>query len=293
MAEMTPSPKPRPTIRLRPVGVKIKPVGAPAAPAAETPAAPVAAAPVAAEPVAEAPVPPTDAVAAVANEAKSKTACIPLAPETVAQATADAAAAPAAPAEGETPELKPLSSATQNIPTEALQEATPEQRQAAKSKTARIALDSVLGGIAAAAPMGGSTQKTIKLKRMQPTTVTTTSKTATPIPTASSDSKPTIKLRGTTPKVTLKKDAAGAAPEMEELETLDESEMSPISGQTAAPVAEPNKAFSIIAIITGVAAVLVVAVLICCMGSQAGTPGGAPTANTLGSLPFDPLPWIK
>ena len=216
------------TIKLRPVGAK--PAGAPKA---EAPAAGAAApAPESATPPAETPAP---VVAETSGEqAKHQTARVELPPE-VAPAPAPAskptivlkkvgAPAPEPPAAeqakrqtsrielppeiaqqpmsagGEaTVKLKPISQTAVPAPEENV--------QAAKSKTARIALDSVLGGIQSNTPLANTTQKTIKLKRSIPSP---TVKPAASAPMASvgdvAGEEKTIKLRRPA-TLGLKKDA--------------------------------------------------------------------------------------
>ncbi len=224
-----------------------------------------------------------------AEQAKRQTSRIALPPELTQQPMM-------APVDNDaTIKLKPVSQAV--APTEA-PEAT---AQANKSKTARIALDTVLGGIQANAPLANTTQKTIKLKRSTP-------KASAPAPAsapmasvetpADASEEKTIKLKkpgGVTlkkPGLKTVKTAPAAAPapegELETLEPLDEADLAPIP--MMAPVEEESKGakiFTTIAIVAAVASILLTLVLCVKLQSQAASADGSePNGNTLHSLPF-------
>lgn len=287
------------TIKLRPVGAKAAPAAAtPAAAAAPTPppAAPVAApevapaAPAAAPEVAAkvetpaaAPAPTPDMVEIppeeMAQQAKRQTSRIELPPEMVNQPMN---AEPEAP----TIKLKPISANAHEAP---------ENPQAAKSKTARIELDAVLGGIQTNTPLANTTQKTIKLKRATPTTTAkaTTSAPIAPVADkpAGGTEAPTLKLQ----RPILKKDApkpAAAEPELEQLEPLEDLDLSPLPEVASAPVVESTgaKAFTIVAIVAAVAASIAAAIVCGIIQKHAASPDGSPaTGNTIHSLPFERL----
>ena len=160
--------------------------------------------------------------------------------------------------------------------------------QATKSKTARIALDSVLGGIQTNTPLANTTQKTIKLKRATPVAHKPAA-SAPMAPVAEGGEEKTIRLKRPT-TLSLKKEtpapATPAEPELEALEPLDEASLAPLP---AAPVQESKgaKAFTVIAIIAASVAIIVTLVLCGVMQKQAASPDGSPaTGNTLHSLPF-------
>ena len=262
------------TIKLRPVGAK--PAGAPTPPA--PPAAPVAA------PAAPAAEVGTEA----AQQAKRQTSRIELPPELIQQPMNAASATPATPPADAGKEaavtLKPISS-----------DAAPakEETQAAKSKTARIALDSVLGGIQANAPLANTTQKTIKLKRATPAPSLKPKASApmAPVGAKPADEEKTIKLKRPA-TLSLKRDAApapAAEPELEPLENLDDVPLAPLDGTPAAPVQESTgaKVFTIISVVAACASIIVTLILCIILQKQAASPDGSPaTGNTLHSLPF-------
>ncbi len=297
------------TIKLRPVGAKppvaLKKPGAPAeakptpestpeAPAApETPAptpkAETPVAPVAAEPemttLPETPVAP-------AEQAKRQTSRIELPPEI----TSTPMSTPTVESEATTIKLKPVSQAAATTPE------SPEAVQANKSKTARIALDSVLGGIQSNTPLANTTQKTIKLKRAgaptpKPATASAPMQAASgATPEAGSEDK-TIKLKRPT-TLGLKKPAAPApvagAPEGDgELETLEPLEdLTPITMPTVAPAEESMgaKIFTITGIVAAAASIIITIALCVVLQRQAASANGEPpTGNTLHSLPFQQL----
>lgn len=332
------------TIKLRPVGAKpaAKPAGAPAAeatpaapapeppkaeptpvaPVAEAPvpeAAPAPAAPVATAaptpvPVAEAPKAPEPAAAPEPTPAPKAEAPAP-APAPVAEAGSEAAQQAkrqtsrielppeitqqpmnAAPAEEKTIKLKPVSAS-----------ATPakDETQAAKSKTARIALDSVLGGIQSNTPLANTTQKTIKLKRATPPGGAAKPKASapmTPVSGGEGGEEKTIKLKrpGT---ITLKKAPGPGAPattpkpadepELEQLESLDDAELTPLADLPPLPEAKEStgsKVFTIIAIVAACVALILTALTCLKLQQQAASPNGEEaTGNTLHSLPFKAL----
>ncbi len=275
------------TIKLRPVGAK--PAGAPtppappAAPAAEAPSAPEApAAPSAAAPVAE-------AGAEAAQQAKRQTSRIELPPEITQQPMNPAPEAPATAAgEEQTIKLKPISSSA--APAK-------EETQAAKSKTARIALDSVLGGIQANAPLANTTQKTIKLKRATPAPSAKPKISApmAPVGAEPAGEEKTIKLKRPA-TLALKRDAApatpaapGAEPELEPLEDLDDVPLAPLDEAPEAPAQESTgaKVFTIVSVVAACASLIVTLILCFVLQKQAASPdGSAATGNTLHSLPF-------
>lgn len=288
--------KPRPmTIRLKSTkpggaaipGVKLStPAAEEPAPAAPAPA-PAPAEPVAAEPVLEPitaealePVPAAEAPAPEPTIKASQTSRIPLS-EIIADTTMSGETI----AENPTIKLKPVSSATQNIPAEALKEASPEQQQAAKSKTARIALDSVLSGIDTKNTVGSATQKTIRLKR--PGGIPTGGPAAPAAPAAVSDDSKTVKIKR--PGITLKK--ASAEPELTPIENLDDVAMMPLT-DIPAPVGKDNQAFSVIALIACVVTIFLSGATLLCLGSQNFGKSPVPDANTLYSLEGSPWPWV-
>lgn len=314
------------TIKLRPVGAK------PAVPAATAPAAPTPApapapvpppapeAPVVEEmtPVVDTPSTPTPEVKVEAPEVKVE------APEVKAEApeakvetpevtvTTDAAqqakrqtsrielppeltSAPMNAQEATTIRLKPIS-----------QTATPatEDAQASKSKTARIALDSVLGGIQANTPLANTTQKTIKLKRAAAPATAGKSTTSTPMasaPSAGEDDK-TIKLNKRPAGISIKKPTLGlkkpitlepkpAATDdgLENLETLESLDDMPSAPMMGVPPVEAEsgaqKIFTIIGSIAAAGAVIIGIMLWFTMHNQACSPDGSePTGNTLHSF---------
>ena len=190
--------------------------------------------------------------------------------------------------EAQTIKLKPISETASEAP---------ENPQAAKSKTARIELDAVLGGIQTNTPLANTTQKTIKLKRAAPA--------ATPKPTASAPMSsvsaapadaaeaPTLKLKRPGAPV-LKKDAPkpAAEPELEQLESLDDLDMAPLADIPSAPAEESTgaKVFTIIAVAAAAVAIIVTLVLCGILQKHGASPDGSePTGNTLHSLPFERL----
>ena len=158
--------------------------------------------------------------------------------------------------------------------------------QATKSKTARIALDSVLGGIQTNTPLANTTQKTIKLKRATPAAHKPPA-SAPMAPVAEGGEEKTIKLKRPT-SLSLKKEAPAAEPELEQLETLeplDAADLAPLPA--AAPEAKGSKAFTIVAIVAACLSIIVTLILCGVMQKQAASPDGSPaTGNTLHSLPF-------
>lgn len=305
------------TIKLRPVGAKAAPAAAPAAtpapaaapveaPVAPAPApapAPVAAAPVETpatsevtlEPVELTPIPETPAPEAapapaaptpeeMAQQAKRQTSRIELPPEMKQPMNADT--------EAPTIKLKPISATAHEAP---------ENPQAAKSKTARIELDAVLGGIQTNTPIANTTQKTIKLKRVapaggaKPTNSAPMSSVSPAAPAAGGSEAPTIKLQR--PGLGLKKDAPkpaaapAAEPELESLDSLEPLEdlgSLPDLTPTAAPESAGAKAFTIIAIIAAAASIIVTLIVCGILQKHAASPDGSPaTGNTLHQLPFE------
>ncbi len=308
------------TIKLRPVGAKPgginlkKPT-----PVAPTPAAPEA--PAAPAPVAEAPLEPLEELTELPAETPTPEVA-PAAPEvTVAAPTPAAPTVPTAEqAKRQTsrielpPELtqQPMSAPTENDATIKLKPIsqaatatteTPEATvQANKSKTARIALDSVLGGIQANTPLANTTQKTIKLKRSapKPAATTTSAPMAAVEPSTDASEEKTIKLKKPggislkkpglkTPKAPTAEPSA--EPELETLETLDDADLAPVAPMMMAPATEEEtkgqKIFTSIAIVAAVASILLTLVLCVKLQSQAASANGSPaTGNTLHSLPF-------
>ena len=204
-------------------------------------------------------------------------------------------AAPA-PAEEKTIKLKPVSAT-----------ATPakDETQAAKSKTARIALDSVLGGIQSNTPLANTTQKTIKLKRATPPGGAAKPKASapmTPVSGGEGGEEKTIKLKrpGT---ITLKKAPGPGAPapapkpadepELEQLENLDDADLTPLADLPPLPEAKEStgsKVFTIIAIVAACVALILTALTCLKLQQQAASPNGEEaTGNTLHSLPFKAL----
>lgn len=257
------------TIKLRSPGAK--PAGAPttvepvapitpeasAAPAPEVPSAPMPSAEPTPEPTAE--------------QTKRQTSRIELPPELVQQPMT---------AEAPTLKIKKISETASEAP---------DAAQAAKSKTARIALDSVLGGIQSNTPLANTTQKTIKLKRAVPSTTThqTTSTPITPVPAPASEEK-TIKLKRPA-GLTLKKDAPKPV-EDEGLEPLEELEpIAETAPQAPAPavVSKGMKVFTAISVAAAAISIIVTLVLCGVLQRQAASPNGEKaTGNTLHSLPF-------
>lgn len=287
------------TIKLKPVGAKAapaaapaaapKPVEAPAPAPAPAPAAPVetpAAPEVALEPVELTPIPETPAPTPeeMAQQAKRQTSRIELPPEMKQPMNAET--------EAPTIKLKPISATAQEAP---------ENPQAAKSKTARIELDAVLGGIQTNTPIANTTQKTIKLKRVapaggaKPTTSAPMSSVPPAAPAAGGSEAPTIKLQrpaGLGLKKDAAKPAAPAEPELESLDTLgpleDLGTMSDLTPAAAAPESAGAKAFTIIAIIAAAASIIVTLIVCGIIQKHAASPDGSqPTGNTLHQLPFE------
>ena len=306
------------TIKLRPVGAKAAPAAAPAAtpapaaapveaPVAPAPApAPVAAAPVetpaapevALEPVELTPIPETPAPEAapapaaptpeeMAQQAKRQTSRIELPPEMKQPMNADT--------EAPTIKLKPISATAHEAP---------ENPQAAKSKTARIELDAVLGGIQTNTPIANTTQKTIKLKRVAPAggakptssaPMSSVSPAAPAAPAAGGSEAPTIKLQR--PGLGLKKDAPkpaaapAAEPELESLDSLEPLEdLGSLPDLPNAPESAGGKAFTIIAIIAAAASIIATLIVCGIVQKHAASPDGSPaTGNTLHQLPFERL----
>lgn len=297
------------TIKIRkpgePVAAKPAPQAAPApapAPAAAAPApAPVAEAPAptpapAAEP-AMTPIPETPVataraqiigeqgaaevasapVTASADQAKRQTSRIELPPE-ITQPPVMVGS------EDTTIKLKPVS---QNATPE-----SPETAQATKSKTARIALDSVLGGIQSDTPLANTTQKTIKLKRAVPAggTKTVASSPIKPVTSAAGGEEKTIKLKRPTTLSLPKKDAPKPAePELEQLESLDDDSFTTLPELNTTPAEESTgaKVFTIIGVVAAAFAIIATIALCIILQKQAASPNGdIPTGNTLHSLPF-------
>lgn len=281
----------------RKITIKLRKPGEPAAAKPATPAAPAAApapapapAPAAAAPApvpaaepAMTPVPETPAPAAAApaptaesaQQAKRQTSRIELPPE-ISQP-------PVMPASEETTiKLKPVS---QNAVPE-----SPEAAQATKSKTARIALDSVLGGIQSDTPLSNTTQKTIKLKRATPAggTKTISSTPIKPIAPSAGGEEKTVKLKRPGGLTLPKKDAPKPAePELETLESLDD--LAPLPELTPAPAQETTgaKVFTIIGLVAAVFSIIATVALCIILQKQGASPNGElPTGNTLHSLPF-------
>ncbi|MBQ9693962.1 MAG: hypothetical protein IJV69_04325, partial [Kiritimatiellae bacterium] len=282
-------------IKLRPVGAKAAPAApvaaapaAPATPVAEVPAAPATpvtppAPEVPAAPVEElTPIPEvTPTPEEVAQQAKRQTSRIELPPEITQQPMNADTEAP-------TIKLKPISATAQEAP---------ENPQAAKSKTARIELDAVLGGIQTNTPLANTTQKTIKLKRMAPaggSKPTTSAPISAVPPTGGSSEAPTIKLKRPA-GLSLKKDEPkpAAEPELESLEPLESLDDLPaIPDIPAAPVVESTgaKAFTIVAIVAAAASLIVTLIVCGILQKHAASPDGSPaTGNTLHALPFERL----
>lgn len=285
---MEPIPAPAPDATLEPL-TELEPIPA-EAPAAPAPAAPkitlkkplkVGVAPAAPAAPAEAPATPA-AEEAPAQLAKRQTSRIELPAEITQAPMSDSSEAP-------TIKLKPISETASEAP---------ENPQAAKSKTARIELDAVLGGIQTNTPLANTTQKTIKLKRATPA--------AAPKPTASAPMSsvaaapadaaeaPTLKLKRPGAPA-LKKDApkpAAAEPELEQLESLDDLDMTPLAGMPAGPVEESTgaKIFTIIAVAAAAVAIIVTILLCGILQKHGASPDGSePTGNTLHALPFERL----
>jgi hypothetical protein len=256
----------------------LKSVNAPA-PAAEAPAAPAAEVPAAETPAAP-------AAEEAAQQAKRQTSRIELPPELTDKPMSEGGEAKAI-------ELKPIS--------ETAAEAS-ENPQAAKSKTARIELDAVLGGIQTNTPLANTTQKTIKLKRAVPAggakpTTSAPIGSAPAAPTGTASEAPTIKLKRPT-SLSLKKDAPAPAaadkPAEPELESLDSLEsLEPLDDMTMMPLvpAEESagkKAFTAIAIAAAALGIIATIILCVILQKHAASPdGSAPTGNTLHSLPFE------
>ncbi len=257
------------TIKLRSPGAK--PAGTPTPSAPVAPATPEAAS----APAPEAPSAAMPSVEAspksTVEQTKRQTSRIELPPELVHQPMT---------AEAPTLKIKPISETAVEAP---------DAAQAAKSKTARIALDSVLGGIQSNTPLANTTQKTIKLKRAVPSTSThpTTSTPIAPVPAPASEEK-TIKLKRPA-GLTLKKDAPKPAEE-EGLEPLEELEAIPETApQPPAPpaVSKGMKVFTAISIAAAAVSIIVTLVLCGVLQRQAASPNGEKaTGNTLHSLPF-------
>lgn len=293
-APMEPIPAPAaevatPEVTLEPL-TELEPIAAeaPAAPA-PAPTAPkitlkkplkVGVAPAAPAPEAAPATPPAEE--APAQLAKRQTSRIELPAEITQAPMSDSS-------EAQTIKLKPISETASEAP---------ENPQAAKSKTARIELDAVLGGIQTNTPLANTTQKTIKLKRATPT--------AAPKPTASAPMSavsaapadaaeaPTLKLKRPGAP-TLKKEApkpAVAEPELEQLESLDDLDMTPLASMPTAPAEESTgaKIFTIIAVAAAAVAIIVTILLCGILQKHGASPDGSePTGNTLHSLPFERL----
>ncbi len=217
---------------------------------------------------------PTPASAS-AEQAKRQTSRIELPPE-LSQRPADAS-------ENATIKLKPISQSAAPAPE--------ENPQAAKSKTARIALDSVLGGIQSNTPLANTTQKTIKLKRSTPTPTAkpTASAPMAPVGDSASEEK-TIKLKRPA-ALGLKKEAPKPTPAEPELEALEELEELPPM-VAAAPVAESTgaKIFTITGVVAAAFSIIATIVLCLILQKQAASPDGSePTGNTLHAFSFQRL----
>lgn len=267
--------KPGEPIAAKPVAPA--PAAAPApAPAAEPELTPIPEAPVAAAPAASVP------NAESAQQAKRQTSRIELPPEITQPSIAVSQPSVSVGSEDATIKLKPVS---QNATPE-----SPEAAQATKSKTARIALDSVLGGIQSDTPLSNTTQKTIKLKRAVPAggTKTVTSSPIKPIAPAAGGEEKTVKLKR--PGLTIpKKETKPVEPELEQLESLDDDMLAPLPELNAAPAEESTgaKAFTIIGVIAAAFAIIATVALCIILQKQAASPNGdLPTGNTLHSLPF-------
>jgi hypothetical protein len=252
--------------------VGVAPAAPAPAPAEEAPAAP-------AEPVAEL------SAEEMAQQAKRQTSRIELPAEITQAPMSDSS-------EAATIKLKPISEVAKE---------TTENPQAAKSKTARIELDSVLGGIQANTPLSNNTQKTIKLKRAAPTAPKPTASApmgATPAaPAAGGAEAPTIKLKRPGAPLSLKKDTPAtpaAEPELESLdslESLDDVDLAPLV-DTNVPAVESTgmKVFTIVAMIFAIASIIVTLMVSYVLQKHATSPdGSAPTGNTLHSLQMERL----
>lgn len=254
LKSMTPATATRPTIKLRPIGV---PKPQPPAIKSITPAVEST--------------PPSDS-----KIAKSTTVRIPLEDGFGIDSNAP------------TMKVKSISALTQHIEADAVSNAAATTNQAAKSKTARIALDSVLSGINGESPLSGSIPaKTIKLKRMTPTADSSTGSSAATIK---------IKRPGASSGIALKKAPIASVSTEAELSLIDDLDMTNLAelSNVSVPQATENKAFTVIAIIAASITLLVTGALIFCTGAQTGSPDGNPTGNTLSSISFlQPLPWIQ
>ncbi|MDO5463072.1 MAG: hypothetical protein Q4F99_06285, partial [bacterium] len=235
----------------------------------------------------EAPTPEVKVTTDAAQQAKRQTSRIELPPELTS--------APMNAQEATTIRLKPIS-----------QTATPagEDAQASKSKTARIALDSVLGGIQANTPLSNTTQKTIKLKRAAAPAAAGKSTPSAPMAAAApaGEEDKTIKLNKRPAGLSIKKPALGlkkpvtpeatpAATEdglenLETLESLDDMPSTPMMGvQPVEAESGALKIFTIIGSIAAAAAVVIGIMLWFTMQNQACSPDGSePTGNTLHSF---------
>ncbi len=282
----TPAPTPAPagneTTELTPIEeLPPEPAPAPAAPVTPPPAAP-------------APAPAPSPVAA-ADQAKRQTSRIELPPELTQQPMSSSS-------EAMTIKLKPVSQAAAETKDAA------DVAQANKSKTARIALDSVLGGIQSNTPLSNTTQKTIKLKRSVPSgaTKTLSSTPMKPVEATDTSAAPadgsedkTIKLKRPTtlglkkPTVTKPTKPAPVASDdgLETLEPLDD-DLAPLPMVAAAPAEESmvTKITTIVGIVAAAASIiLTIALCIVLQRQGASANGEPPTGNTLHSLPFQQM----
>jgi hypothetical protein len=101
----------------------------------------------------------------------------------------------------------------------------------------------------------------------------------------------TIGLKKSTPAATAPA-TPKAEPELEQLESLDDVDLAPLTDLSMAPVEESTgaKVFTIIAVVAAVVAMIVTLVLCGILQKHAASPdGSAPTGNTLHALPFERL----
>ena len=282
-APITPAGAPRPiTVRLKPV-VRPPSAAAPAAPglAPVTPAPEVAAAP--------AVVPPPRITA-------------PIADVTSAAPLADAAAPDSALVQ---PQLQSPPTPGANPLPDGPKPPSAAQVQAAKSKTSRISLDTAIG----VAPEKEG-PKTIRLKRPSDLAAPATIVSKSPIaPVAPASARKTSRIPDSalpmgeaddsatvTQKKTLKIKRPGARPEGEEAaasggdgfpEGVQLTPLSPIDF----PEKKENAALTMIAVVSGSIAAVILLLLTLCLGSHAIGPDAGPNSLASISLGQTELPW--
>ena len=299
----------------RPITIKIRrppvikkpgeaaPVTTPAAPAAPVPLKPVAAAPAAS------PLKPVAPVSAAPSPLKP-VAPVSAAPSPLKPVTPVSAEVEGAPTIRLRPVKAPIPTAVHPVPGSNPLAPGPKppsaaQIQASKSKTSRIALDTVIG-VAPVEPEAAP--KTIRLKRPSDIGAAPAhkpvSKSATaPIRQTSRipESALSTETATVTQKKTLKikrpgvKHAASAAPAASSEASASQEDTSfdnltPIDSLNLAPVKSESSGFTVFAIVCSSIAIIALLLLTLCLGAHAMGPGA--NKNTLATIDGPDIPWI-